>query len=342
MNSSLLTRGMEELSEAGLSLRLVDPRTIDLSKDDATWHRFKVMSGVRPPTPSMIERDLLAVDHDSRILYLIPRASATLRSFARINPRVGFVACDEGEISIEFFSASAKAKVPSKQAKTRGRMPWVRFGVIRMLALTGRSMTQIEVARRMGVTQAAVSIAMSHLGEQVTRDSLGWRARSRERMWDTFMADYPGPGGLARYWLGTGEPHVQLERIVRANPAPAPEDGPLLVSGDLAADYYAPWRRPTAITVYTTEDLPLDRYGFASVKPQDASVEVRIPADPTISRMARRWETSGANDEIHVPDILVDPLIAAWDLRRTSGTDVDEALGELRARSIRMGDWWEG
>jgi len=53
---------------------------------------------------------------------------------------------------------------------------------------------------------------------------------------------------LASFWTATGEVLDQLEHLESAVEK-SPNAG-LALSGDIAADFYAPWRRPSRITAY--------------------------------------------------------------------------------------------
>ena len=164
---------------------------------------------------------------------------------------------------------------------------------------------------------------MSFLGEILssTEPVLAQSTSHRRSTWD------------ASYWLAIDDPTSQLARARHA----AQKDTPL-VSGDLAADYYAPRRRPSRGVLYVSSMRSLEESGFAEVRANEASLEIRVAADPTIVPMAHYWDTSGT----HLPDgtnnDLVDPLLAAWDMSRTPGSDVVEALDKLRDRTLRMGE----
>jgi hypothetical protein len=147
------------------------------------------------------------------------------------------------------------------------------------------------------------------------------------------MLDYPGPRGLTTYWAATEDLAAQLARVERV----AHEQGGAApaVSGDLAADFYAPWRRPSRAVAYVTDQPPLEEHGFATVRSTDATVELRAPLDPTILTMSRQWPSTKGR----TPRRYTDPLIAAWDLRQLPGGDVESAVDQLRARSLREPLW---
>ena len=67
----------------------------------------------------------------------------------------------------------------------------------------------------------------------------------------------------------------------------------------------------------------------------DATVELRIPRDPTVQAMSRTWEPSSGGEARRYSD----PLIAAWDLGRSPGGDVESAVAQLRDRVMREILW---
>jgi hypothetical protein len=123
---------------------------------------------------------------------------------------------------------------------------------------------------------------------------------------------------------------VRVERAVQAR-----LEEQLIVSGDFAADFYAPWRRPARLIGYVSAEPPLERYGFAAVRAADATVELRVPRDPTIQVMSR-IAVPGSGDEERS---YADPLMAAWDLSQSLGGDVESAVAELRDRAVREILW---
>jgi hypothetical protein len=194
------------------------------------------------------------------------------------------------------------------------------------------SVSQSEIARRLGVSHVAVSKQFPLPGGLVERVAGGWRVVDRAGCWDRFMADYPGPHGLSTFWAATGALADQLVRVERLVPE---REGALAVSGDFAADFYAPWRRPGRVIVYVTEHPALAEHGFATVRSAEATVELRTPRDRTILPMSRVWPSAVGGAERR----YVDPLIAAWDLLRSPGGDVEAAVGQLRARALGA-SWW--
>ncbi|WP_426509516.1 hypothetical protein ACPPVO_01855 [Dactylosporangium sp. McL0621] len=140
-----------------------------------------------------------------------------------------------------------------------------------MFALSpSEPLLQLQIASRLGVSHVAVGKQLPQLHELVTRTPGGWQAVDRAGCWDRFMADYPGTRGMSTYWSATGDLPPQLERIEQV--ADDEGDAPPAVSGDLAANLYATWHRPSRIVAYVTKQPALEQHGFATVRSTDAIV----------------------------------------------------------------------
>lgn len=335
--------GVDLLLDAGLERRLAGPDSVDIrSGPDQPWSRRKVLRLGHSPSPSEVSRDLrnAEIQGFAGIYYVILSAGDALSAIVKTNDRISYGAL--GDEAVALAGRVYRTGLPTAATATSGkpgRPAWGRYAIMRLLALSPEPLRQADIARRIGVSEAAVSIGIKRLSGRLQSVTSAWRAVDRGALWDDFLTEYPGPRGLATYWLALDEPVTQLARAQRASQA-AGEPFPL-VSGDFAADYYAAWRRPTKLIAYVSRELPLQQHGFAPVRAADASLELRIPADPTIAAMAGRWETSGVDhDSDHLPHTLVDPLIAAWDMTRTTASDVKEAVDRLRTRSLDSARWW--
>ena len=179
----------------------------------------------------------------------------------------------------------------------RGPAPYVMFALVR-LAVQGVTASQSELARRLGVTQPAVSQA----ARRCPIDGRG----DRGKLFDWFLANYPGAGGLTSYWWSM-DPVPDQAAQVRGK----------LISGDLAADRLAPWRIPERATVYAETGSDLSRLGFAEAGPDRYTLSVTVPADWTLFRTAN--------------DGLADPCVTAWDVQHTGTTgDQGDAVAKIR------------
>ncbi|WP_426510031.1 hypothetical protein ACPPVO_04580 [Dactylosporangium sp. McL0621] len=326
--------GVELLLDAGLDRRVTGSAEVEIGTGDGRWSRRQVMLLRHSPSPQEIDRAVAALrPHVDGLLFVVARAGRALHRAAERDHRVAYAAVDDAVV--HFRGEAHRAGEPRPAATAHpGRTSWTRPAMLRLFALSPvEPLSQSEIARRLGVSHVAVGKQLPMPGELVARTPAGWQAVDRAGCWDRFMADYPGPRGLTTYWAATGDLPDQLERIERvahdrgeARPA---------VSGDLAADLYAPWRRPNRAVAYVVDQPPLEEHGFATVRPADATVELCTPRDPTILAMSR--ERPAARDG--APRRYTDPLIAAWDLRRSPGGDVEPALEQLRAHALRERLW---
>jgi len=259
------------------------------------------------------------------ILLVVPHASKALTELAVGEPRLSVVSLDTSLIiwrGLKLEHGAPQTSKPSMQRQSR-RSPWGRWALMRSLALADGPRTQTTLACETGVSQPAVSQALEHLDHRVERASDGWRARNRSLMWDEFLDDYAGPGGVTSYWYG-------LEPIVgQANKALASareDDVAALLSGDNAADRLAPWRIPVTGVVYSAATLNLRPQALAESEPTKRTMEVTVPADRTLWVTAATWSSQET----------VDPLIATWDLLRSGGPDAQESAERLKAHVLGL------
>ncbi|WP_135114578.1 hypothetical protein [Microbacterium paludicola] len=184
------------------------------------------------------------------------------------------------------------------------------------------------MGRRLRVSHVAVGKQLLALTPLLERTPQGWRAIDPRKCADRFLGEYPGARGLATYWTATSGISAQAQR---AEEIAREQEAPIAFSGDIAADNYAPWRRPTRALGYVAAMPDLEPYGFAQVRAADATLELRIPQDPTILPMSRAVAPTGR--------MFADPLVTAWDLSRTRGGDVPDAVAQLTSRAIEEWLW---
>lgn len=259
------------------------------------------------------------------VLLVVPRASRAVIALADHEPRLSVVSLDP-RLVIWRGARLALDERQTERASTHTasrRSPWGRWALMRTLALADDARTQTALARETGISQPAVSQGLERLADMVERTSDGWRARDRSLMWDEFMNDYAGPGGVTSYWYGLYPITQQTDKAVASG---REEDVAALLSGDSAADRLAPWRIPVKGVVYASSALDLRRRALAESEPANATMEVIVPADRTLWVTAATW-SSGAT---------VDPLIAAWDLRRSGGPDARESADRLKKQVLGL------
>ncbi|HEX2772221.1 MAG TPA: MarR family transcriptional regulator [Micromonosporaceae bacterium] len=218
-----------------------------------------------------------------------------------------------------------------------GRTPWGLFTVVRRL-IERPYATQQELAALAGVSQPRVSQSLGILTAHglVQRTPPGWAITDVDEVVRWWFDTYPGPGGIRTFWYGLDQPVDQARTVVElfpARPDRSPDLPAVAVSGDVAADFIAPWRSPTRAVVYAHVGMDLTEAGLTPTGDDEATLEFVVPRDPGVWPVAGRSEPAG---EV-IP--LADALQILWDLRRSPGPDTEEAvtrfLRTLHARTRR-------
>lgn len=321
-------RGIDLLEQSGgPGALLVGALTADSAELTTATRRTRTrVRGLDvPPSPARVDQDLQTTFRTGRhdaLLYVVPRLTASLRRRAQEDHRLVVAAVDQG-IVIHDGAEWQQDRPDTPPRAPRGRKPWGRLALLRVLLRTAAPRTQAQLAAEVGTSQQAVALALHALRPLgVERSRGGWAATDPGVLWDSFLNDYPGPGGIRRRWEGVSSLDVQADRaldVARSAGVTA------LASGDTAADRQAPLRRPVTATVYATTDLDLSAR-FAPAAPGSDTLSVVVPADPTVFATARAW----AGVDVR----CTDPLITAWELSRSRGADRDEAAEFLRETTI--------
>ncbi len=93
-----------------------------------------------------------------------------------------------------------------------------------------------------------------------------------------------------------------------------------VISGDVAADRLVPWRVPTHTTVYTGDHRLAAHLELTPAQgPDDANVELIVPADNSVLRIRREDDPA-----------LAHPMQVILDLQRLGGADRHEAAERVR------------
>lgn len=287
----------------------------------------RIRAAAVPPNPARVGRELNEVGGTEALLYVVPRLTASLRRIALADPRLIIAAVDERRVVLDRTEWNeSEIQVPAPAP--RGRKPWGRLAVVRALLRTAEPRSQAELAAEAGITQQAVAAAMKALSPiGVRRRDRGWSADDADLLWNTFLRDYPGPGGLRRRWVAAADLPSQVSRALEAGRRSGTE---VLLSGDPAADEQAPFRRPLTAAVYSVSDLDLSDRAVTVTGDDDSTLSVVVPEDPTIFATARAWRASGAEHPA-----LTDPVMTAWEVVRSRGAERDEAVAELKRRVLR-------
>ncbi|TXK19107.1 hypothetical protein [Homoserinibacter sp. GY 40078] len=229
---------------------------------------------------------------------------------AEQNPRIAIAAIGDQVVIVS--GRRYDAAIARDEAPPTRRKPWARMALVRALARTSRPRRQSELALETGATQAAVSQGLKQIESLVERRGGGWALKDIRPTIDYFLAHYPGPHGITQYWYGVQPVIQQAERVATLSPT-------ALLSGDAGADRIAPWRTPRMAIIYVDQGLDLAPLGFAEATPDRATVSVTVPSDPTI------WHVATAYAGGRRAASVVDPLLCAYDVARSGGSDADEA-----------------
>lgn len=306
---------------------------IDLTSADralihsgATQHSYDVKVRSAPPAPSVVARDLERYSHRpgrAHLLYVVPHLTASLRATALSDHRVAVAATGDATVILDGNEWQRELPTPPAPA-ARGRRPWGRFALMRALIRSDVPRSQAVLAAEAGIAQQAVALALPKLAALgVARSTSGWTTTEPGALWDAFMAEYPGAGGLRRRWTGAAPLDVQLDRAVNIARGSGTS---LLLSGDLAADQQAPMRRPVTATVFASADIDLSSRS-TPVGDGDETLTVVVPADRTVFTTARAWH--GADGPLDGPP-LTDPVITAWEVAHSRGADREDAVAHLK------------
>lgn len=325
------SEGIDLLTALGVDVAVQDAETVTLTLEGRS-ETARVRVRRTPPSQWDIRRDVESDRaRDARsdiVLYVVPQATAALTEAASTDERIAVASVRDRVVILArkrihapsgAFSSQRHGAVPA-----RGRAAWGRFALIRALLRTPRPRTQRELADECGVSQVAISNGLRALDGAVVRDEDGWRALRPEKLWEQFLTEYPGPQGITSYWLGLDPIVVQAKNV-----RDAADGSGGLVSGDTAADMIAPWRVGSRGVVYARTGLDLARLGFSETTPENATLEYVVPADQTIWSTARAWSREA-------PARMADPVLAAWDVRRTGGPDAEEAVERIE-RAVLAG-----
>lgn len=317
------SEAIDLLAASGIPTEVADADVIRVSAGGVRdYWSIKVRSA--SPSRWEVRRDLehlrVRDSKAQRVMYVVPHVGEALREAAFGDPRVAAVSVADKWFIIQAkqFSPERSPRSATEAPRVGRRVAWGRFALIRVLLRTQTPRSQVRLAEECGITQVAVSKHLTTL--DVSRLKLGWRANRPDEMWTKFMSDYPGPKGISTFWYALSPVVQQAEKVASTGTNEKP-----LISGDAAADRIAPWRIPSRAVVYLTRGLPLADIGFAESSPDEASLELVVPADKTIWATAAAWADNART---------TDPVITAWDVARTGGPDAMEAVDRIRDSAL--------
>jgi hypothetical protein len=213
----------------------------------------------------------------------------------------------------------APEPIAPKPAPSQGKPAWGRYALLRSLLLATEPQVQRELAHEAGISQPAVTKNLKLFDTWVAKNESGWFAKDKAYLLDYLVTRYPGPRGAMTYWYSLRPLDKQVREATQY--AKEMEANPL-VSGDVAADIYAPWRLPDRATIYLREFVDFRDAGFSPASRDEATLIAVTPEDLTL------WLTASMAEHEGLP--LADPLLTLWDLTQNEAPDAPDAVKHLR------------
>ncbi|MCL2849207.1 MAG: hypothetical protein FWE61_04055 [Micrococcales bacterium] len=245
---------------------------------------YQVKTSRRPVHPSTIRRVADGVPAGTRLLLVTDRLTQDQVDAAETHGVSIVASCEDGGVEGVLVDAGGQAHHLSRPpAATRasprpGRVPWGTYAVAFAL-LEAPAGDQHALAARSGVSRVRVSQVLGQLGDLVVRDADGWRPADRAALAAWLVERYPTTPRLATTW-------TVLDPPVHAATTISGHLGELgvrhAVSGDVAADTWAPWARPATAWVWAANLADLSAVGATPATPETATVTLAVSADPNL------------------------------------------------------------
>lgn len=329
-----------------------------LVRSARTLHASQMLRSSRSARPAQAASAVSGArgDGEAPRLWVAPSAAPSALDLARTSG--DSVVSSTGQLLLQVGGevlelAELAASTTRLPAPRRGRAPWGAVGVARRL-LEVDADRQEDLALLCGVSQERVSRILSRLRADglVTRDPVGAvavgavgrpvgrpvdRPTSAPALLDWLVRHYPRDQELRGHYFAPDPPRTQLARAVRALDGRRP-----LLSGDLAADQLAPWRRPAHVHLYCANPVDLTGAGFVSAPAGQATLTVVASPDPTLAVPpvgATAWASASVADN-QTPSgatamvELADPVQVLLDLLDSTAPDAPDAADRLRAQLL--------
>jgi hypothetical protein len=315
------------LTDAGVVCVPIDPDRVELRYADVV-DVVTVVSSSAALHPSTIAA--LVYRHHESVLLITSSATPAARSAAEAVGWSWLVESGQevtGVLHIGGRRIMIDVSPPGAAAPRRtrpGPVSWSIYTLLRRLMERPHA-TQQELATLAGVSQPRVSQALKVLASQglVQRMPVGWAVRDVDDAMRWWLDTYPGPGGIRTLWYGLEPLARQARQVVGKVNAAAAAQPAAVVSGDVAADFIAPWRSPTRTVIYARTGLDLTEVGLTPAGEDDATLELIVPKDLAV------WPTPAAAMMERKDLPLADPLQILWDVQRSPGADTGEAMQHL-------------
>ncbi|WP_459958354.1 hypothetical protein [Mycobacterium avium] len=255
-----------------------------------------------------------------RVLVVCDTITDEARSALLRDGAVDLSISDTGELVLS--GAVYRAPTPAHPPRAVNQRRRRRRAAERVCVLTREHMRQSDIAAAVGVSQQAVSLMAE---KAPLPDTPMTEAARRERL--AALSSVPADDGLVEtYWYGM---ESAVEQVRSAIGLGNELTVPILAGGEVAADALRPWRVPTRGLVYAQELIDLSVVDLVEATADEATLTIRVPADPTVWTTATWWRRVSEGEAVGVP--TVDPVVVLEDL--TAGADLGDGAPE------RLADW---
>ncbi|MDP9239801.1 MAG: MarR family transcriptional regulator [Actinomycetota bacterium] len=320
------------LTDAGLGVLVTDADHVRLRAASGAEMTFETKVLTWVPSPAQLPRPSGPAG-----LLVVPRATA--RVLAAAQAYGWSVVTDAGSARIQLAGQrivldAPRPTDPAGATGPRHRVPWATLTIVRAL-LAEAPLLQRELAVRAGTSQARVSQVLAPLAAAglVRRGPAGYQPVDWDALADWWLSRYPGHRGASSYWHSLDDLRTQVRAAT--GPLAAVEGGSPVLSGEVAADLIAPWRRPVQAVIYAHRLTDLTGLGFVpTTGPADATLVLHAPKDPGVWP-AHPW----TRDVDGHPVALADPMQILFDLAgslwQDEGPDDKEAITRFRDTIFR-------
>lgn len=302
--------------DAGVQVLAGDAHSITYRADGHTVRAHLVLAGRVSYAAAVLGHVRRHPGH--RVLVVCETISTPARSALLADTDVDLSVGSTGELVL----LGKTFRAPASTTPAATERSWRRRAAERACVLAREHLRQVDVAAAVAVTQQAVSKMTEK--EPLPETPMTEAAR-RELL--AKLSSVPADDGLVEtYWYGIDPVVEQVRSAIRLG---AELTVRILAGGEVAADVLQPWRVPTRGLVYVAELVDLSDFGLVEAAAEEATLTVRVPADPTVWTTAAWWRQ--VSDAPQSDITTVDPIIALQDLG--AGTDLGDDAPQ------RLADW---
>lgn len=253
--------------------------------------QFSVKVYSEPVRPSLLRR-LAQQDRDMAVglLLIVTRATPEVLSEAA-RTKVSVLA-PWGEHSVQgvLIDATGHAHTldpppapPPPAPRRPGKVAWGTYSVAFEL-LEAPAATHGALAARSGVSRTRVIQVLDDLGDKVTRGPRGWAPADRLTLATWLAGEYPSDAALATTWAVLDPPVTAATYVARHLEIVGVDHA---LTGDVAADLWAPWSRPATAWVWSATPVDLSELGATPAPAPAATLTLAVSRDPHLLRSAR-------------------------------------------------------